>query len=501
MADFEKTIFDLIESYSGLEVNEAHRSFMCVYIKKRMQELSVSEKEFLHLLKSSEEERTLLINEAAINETYFFREEQQFDFLKEHYLPQHLIEEVVIWSAACSTGEEALSLYALSHSMGIKTEVYATDIDTAALKVIDEGLYSTNSFRSDGKKYISLLDTLGLRLDGIFELSDECRAHIHTSYLNLSNMESLPVAKESVNIIFLRNVFIYFDIELRKKIIRTLAGTLKNNGLLFLSVNEIASVECEDDVPLVKEHSGSVYYFRKVDLKTKKLMTAKKPAQKEEKPKVHDKGRENFNRRMNEIEKDALIHSSARKTISSSLPEDSSATYTSSAAKNFTSVKSSETQTKVSRTGASKTSVTQNKGELPQDIKDIYSRVLSVIDTGNMEKAEAELKAHNFRPEQTEHKLYMEALISNGRGKNRESASLLEKAFLLNPNFWPASFQLGMLQVRMGLKKEGKKTLSSCIKSLKDYIKEEKICYNAIVEQFSPAYFLTLCENYVKILP
>lgn len=273
--NFEQQIFAFIERLCGLSINEAHKNYMRSYIKKRLEELDMDLQKFCAFVQTNDAECANLINEAAINETYFFREEQQFDFLKNVYLPNFQGEQITIWSAACSTGEEPISLYAMAKACGKEPLVYATDIDTEALSVLAKGKYYNHSFRNDGKKYHEYLNEIGMRTQSNYELFVEAKVKIRRGSFNLVTGGAAPVAKESVNLLFLRNVFIYFSPELRRQVIRQMAEYLVPGGYLFLSVNDIAGTSCDADVPLVKEHHGSIYYFKKVDMATKAGM--KKP--------------------------------------------------------------------------------------------------------------------------------------------------------------------------------------------------------------------------------
>ncbi|MBP5752757.1 MAG: hypothetical protein J6W60_07870, partial [Treponema sp.] len=152
----ECKFLQLIQQYSGLTLSASHRDFIMNFISERKRKLSLSDDEYCRKLVEDVLERKLVIDEAAINETYFFREESQFDFLREGYFPEH--RNVVIWSAACSSGEEAVSLYALAKACNVDAKVYATDIDEKALSQIHSRSYSANSFRNEGSPYLKLLE-------------------------------------------------------------------------------------------------------------------------------------------------------------------------------------------------------------------------------------------------------------------------------------------------------------------------------------------------------
>lgn len=489
METAEQEIFGIIQDYCGLEVNDAHRAFVCQYIKSRCSALNLSVGEYRNRVLSTEKELALLINEAAINETYFFREEQQFDYLKDNFFKRLHTEPLVIWSAACSTGEEAISLLAMTVSCGLDAHVYATDIDTAALSILEKGLYATNSFRADGRKYLPLLDAVGKRKDGLFEFSSGRRGNLHQFFFNLNGTEPLPFAPGTVDLIFLRNVFIYFDAGRRNQIMRRISSVLKKNGLLFLSVNEVAGVECSSDIPLLKENAGNVYFFRKVDAEEKKLyMERTRPASVEGSCAVRAQG---FNagrkaaavpepRSPGERDFSGIRQVRAEHVIMPSAQDD--------APDGISLGAPAVTEPESGSAGH----------EALAGIEGLFSQAFSILGTeDSSDRLQALVGSFRFLPQQSEFKLYLQALAALERGDSQSAVRFFEKSLYANPGLWPAKFRLGTLYAKSGRKHDAEKTMRECANLLKDYLKQDKICYNFMVEQFSPAYFLALCENFL----
>ena len=209
------SVLNIIEDSSGLKISDAHLDFINHYVESRCKALSISMGEYCSLLLSNRGEKENLINEAAINETYFFRETQQFDFIKENYLSSLKDQTVILWSAACSTGEEAISLYALAESCNVHPIVYASDIDTSALESFKNGYYAPHSFRDDGKKYHKLLASYGELFNNTFHLDIQRLPNLILKEYNLNDNTNILLQQNSVDIIFIRNVFIYFSLNLR----------------------------------------------------------------------------------------------------------------------------------------------------------------------------------------------------------------------------------------------------------------------------------------------
>lgn len=272
----EKTfsaIINLITQKTGIIPRDSHKTGILNYINKRTAELKKYEAgtftNYYDYLKNHNEEIMSLINNATVNETYFFREESQFRLLKEKIIPDLIkknsfspLNPLRIWSAAASSGEEIYSLYLLLNSLGIDCEYTASDINTQVLEQCAEGLYKHNSIRTvDGAEFHYLLDDFK-RKDGKIEFGPNVCKKIIRRQINLASCENFPVQQ---NLIFIRNVFIYFSQETKKRILQKIVtDSLADDGYLFVSMNEIPSLD-SSIIPqnLEKLGDGKVYYFHK----------------------------------------------------------------------------------------------------------------------------------------------------------------------------------------------------------------------------------------------
>ena len=187
-----KRFSECIFNYSGLQITTAQYSSLKLFLEKKAQENGQSTEDFCETICQNLEQETSqavssnliigdlteefaeqykndaihkknkkilheIVNFITVNETYFFREEKQFDFLHNVVFPKYMGKKMNIWSAACSTGEEPLSLLTHSRSCNIESNVFATDIDQIVLQKFQRGQYTNNSFRKDGAKYHHLL--------------------------------------------------------------------------------------------------------------------------------------------------------------------------------------------------------------------------------------------------------------------------------------------------------------------------------------------------------
>ena len=272
-------IIQQLTSYSGIVPQDSHRTSLSKYVEERETSLAEGNEGFSYInyLSENPNEMTELVDRATINETYFFREEKQFHVLKQKILPEiynATKSPVKIWSAACSSGEEIYSLKLLAESCKIPCECFASDINTKVLKKCKLGSYTKNSLRRvDGSMFHNLLSQYKTEAGGV-ELPQKIRDSVHVEKINLSKLanaqsifapSTINLVPKNQDLIFIRNVFIYFSRDLRKKILETITEKcLVPGGYIFVSMNEIPSLD-SSIVPkgLKKIMDGKVFYFRK----------------------------------------------------------------------------------------------------------------------------------------------------------------------------------------------------------------------------------------------
>jgi chemotaxis protein methyltransferase CheR len=195
----------------------------------------------------------ILASHLSVGETYFFRERQTFDVLEARLVPE-LIDRrratdrrLRIWSAGCCTGEEPYSIAILLQRMlpdweNWQITVLATDINPDFLSKAVEGVYGEWSFRGASAEYKDKYFTK--RTNGGYELLPEIKRIVTFSYLNLMEdaYPSLLNNTDGMDIIFCRNVLMYFDSERARKVVRKLHLSLVDNGWLIVSPCETSQV-------------------------------------------------------------------------------------------------------------------------------------------------------------------------------------------------------------------------------------------------------------------
>lgn len=194
----------------------------------------------------------ILASYLTVGETYFFREKNNFTILEEHIFPELLRtcaysnRQLRIWSAGCCTGEEPYSIAMLldrliGHSGEWNATILATDINPVFLQKAAEGLYSEWSFRETPtwikERYFKR------RKKGHFEILPHIRKRVTFSYLNLAEdtYPSLTNNTSAMDVIFCRNVLMYFSPEWVQKIGQNFHRSLVNGGWLIVSPVEVSN--------------------------------------------------------------------------------------------------------------------------------------------------------------------------------------------------------------------------------------------------------------------
>lgn len=185
------------------------------------------------------DELQMLVNVLTTNETYFFREPQHFQFFRDNILKSWHGNSFRVWSAASSTGEEAYSLaMVLAENLGMKDwEVFASDLSTRVLERARVGIYGMDRLEHMDKKLLKKYCLKGVRSQsGSFRIDARLRDRVTFAQVNLMN--PLPVGLGKFDVIFLRNVLIYFDQETKTRVVERLIPALNSGGYFIVSHSE-----------------------------------------------------------------------------------------------------------------------------------------------------------------------------------------------------------------------------------------------------------------------
>ncbi|MDN5279605.1 MAG: chemotaxis protein methyltransferase CheR [Clostridiales bacterium] len=243
----------MIRDYSGIILERVTSKDISSKIHEHMQRLNlVKFDDYLTVLDSGLDDKPVLadlISELTISESFFFRNPGQFRFLIEKQLPEIFSARgkkhpIRIWSAGCARGEEAYSIAMVARKFqilnpGCEFHIYAGDINRKNLSFAKDGIYNSRALRNRVETFENLLGLpLGKRdKEGFCRVSDEIKNLVQFRVLNLKQIPSLKCMAGS-DIIFCRNVLIYFSEEFRRILVEEFARFLVPGGLLCLGESE-----------------------------------------------------------------------------------------------------------------------------------------------------------------------------------------------------------------------------------------------------------------------
>lgn len=224
----------LVYTVSGICLPETKLGLLKARIAKRMRVLHIdTANEYISLMRRDGVEFRNFIDAMTTNHTFFFRENGHFEFILRHVDTSRHLD---IWSAACSTGEEPYSLAVQLLENAYSFHIHASDISDSALDTAKGGIYPKERAQripsSMLRKYFQ---------QGRNEWRDYVKVRSEVKKL-LSfakhNLLSEFSGRQRFDIIFCRNVMIYFDNETRQKVVLNLCRALKPRGYLFVGMSE-----------------------------------------------------------------------------------------------------------------------------------------------------------------------------------------------------------------------------------------------------------------------
>jgi chemotaxis protein methyltransferase CheR len=231
-----------LHAQTGILLNDSKQALVMGRLEKRLRHHGLdSYTQYFKLLGAPgyEVETTLATDLLTTNETYFFREHRHFDFLREQVIPQLPRGRTLrIWSAASSSGEEAYTMaLTLADACGDKPwEVIGTDISTRVLETARRGLYPLSSAEKIPLTMLKKYCLKGVEeYAGYFMLNKTLRSRVQFQQANL--MEALPSLGQ-FDVIFLRNVMIYFDMPTKQKLVAKTVELLRPGGYFMISHSE-----------------------------------------------------------------------------------------------------------------------------------------------------------------------------------------------------------------------------------------------------------------------
>jgi chemotaxis protein methyltransferase CheR len=232
----------LIFDHAGIALSPEKITLVSSRLAKRVDYFQLSSYgDYFRLATSPEypHEFQMVVNILTTNETYFFREPKHFEFVRNEILNCWRGDIFRVWSAASSTGEEAYSLaMVLAESMGMRRwEVFGSDLSTRVLEVATRAVYPIDRLEHMDSQLLEKYCLKGVNSQtGFFCIGPRLREHVSFALVNLMN--PVPSHLGKFDMIFLRNVLIYFNQNTKQQVVERLISSLKPGGYFFVSHSE-----------------------------------------------------------------------------------------------------------------------------------------------------------------------------------------------------------------------------------------------------------------------
>ncbi|MBF0363115.1 MAG: chemotaxis-specific protein-glutamate methyltransferase CheB [Oligoflexia bacterium] len=272
MQDYEFKVFqELLKVLAGITIKDDQKLMVETRVQRRMMEIGMDGygKYIKYVQEKPSKEIPYLISILTTHTTHFFREKEHFNYLENKFLPELMNKDsrryIQMWSAACSSGEEVYSLaltvleFLRKNNLPKMIKVIGSDIDVKMIQIAKEGVYRVDQIKEIEpllqRRYFSL---------GTGEISDYVKVKNTVKEVvefHRKNLFAPPYFREQrqFDVIFIRNVFIYFDKKTIKDIISELTKNLTADGILVLGHTE----NIIDIVSPFKLLYNSIYTFKK----------------------------------------------------------------------------------------------------------------------------------------------------------------------------------------------------------------------------------------------
>ena len=235
----------LIYEQTGIVIGDHKREMIFRRISRRMRDLDIEDiSYYCSILRDNKsiDEMNNFINAVTTNLTSFFRENHHFEFLKDDFLrgfSRSGKKRLRIWSSACSTGEEPYSIaISLKEALGdnikrLDAKILATDLDTQVIQTAKAGIYEKDRLKDLNTNIKS--QWFSTNNDIQFKVDEQLKSLITFNKLNL--LGPWPISGK-FDVIFCRNVLIYFDKPTQEKLVNRFYDVLEDGGILMLGHSE-----------------------------------------------------------------------------------------------------------------------------------------------------------------------------------------------------------------------------------------------------------------------
>jgi chemotaxis protein methyltransferase CheR len=463
---FFSLIIQFIEKNTGIEEPDTNHRQIKRFVAERLSSLDIKPDHYLVHVKENKDEYARFIDAVTINETYFFREQKHFMLIDSIIFPKYTNTKqrhFNFWSAACSTGEEAVSIAALAEKFwGQNAEtsysVFASDLNPIALDVFKKGKFSTNAFRKDGSCFHHLLKPF-ICYKGEYQfLEDSLKQKIRVLQLNLlhDDFSRLP---ESLDLVFLRNTLIYIPIETRQIILDKVVKKMRVGGYLFLSSSESPMVSHQDLESI--EHQG-VYFFEK----------------------------KNIDDKIYACQSDQIV---VQKISEKPLAEKFETCDLPIKEKNI--IDTREIIFFVNQKLTNKHCAVEDN--INYSLAGQFIEIVLLIHSNQFNKARDLLESVTSITKADEISFYLLGYMAMTEKNEKRAICQFSKSLKCNASFWPSRYYLGMLILESSPRK-AKIEFELCQRSIISCLEKDNASYQFLLEGFHAHYFLDICKKWLK---
>jgi chemotaxis protein methyltransferase CheR len=241
-------IIELVYKFTGITMGVGKKTLIQGRLRPRIRALGlVSYDQYIEYLNSHKDEVQEFVNLVTTNETSFFRTQRVWDFFVKEFLPlwveQNPKKTLKIWSGAASSGEEIYTIGIcceeyLQKNPEFNYQIMGTDISSEVLATAEIGEYSGRSIESFKTTNRQIFDKYMEATEAGFRVKSNIRSKIR---FGIHNLFQIPIERKIYDIIFLRNVLIYFEAKDQEKVLSNISKGLVNEGLLIIGESESLS--------------------------------------------------------------------------------------------------------------------------------------------------------------------------------------------------------------------------------------------------------------------
>jgi len=227
-----KKLSELVYDACGINLHDGKRQLLQARLAKRLRSTGIySVGEYVKLLENDDQELIDFIDAVSTNHTFFFREHHHFECIEKCHSK--------IWCAACSSGEEPYSIAIHCLEKGFRPSILATDLSTKVLRLADRGIYPFERAKNVSKPILKRYFQKGVgKWEGHIRVKDVLKQMVRYERYNLLS-DSYPF--EEFDLVFCRNVLIYFDGMVKEKVINKLYNAIKLSGYFVIGGAESLS--------------------------------------------------------------------------------------------------------------------------------------------------------------------------------------------------------------------------------------------------------------------